>query len=111
MDFWKSTRKTLGASRSLYEKVISERAAIDLTGDNDPLRGPSKGKRSLSMKKDDGVAEKIARVDKRLSFLDELAQALNYVIRKSMSVAPVVSPCCQRMIGCHSSDEQWFSNA
>lgn len=116
VDFWKSTRKILAASRSLYEKVtglapqahIIERAAIDLTVDNDSVPGPSKGKRPIT-KVDDGIAVKIARIDKRLAFLDELSQAFNCIICKSMSVAPVVSPCCQRVIGCQSCSEQWFN--
>ena len=113
MDFWKSTTKIIAASQSLYENVtglttqasISDREAINLTGDSDPLSaGPSKGKRPLS-ERDDDIAKKIARADKRLSFLDELAQAFHCVICKSMAVAPVVSPCCQRVIGCHSCAE------
>ena len=63
------------------------------------------------MELDDGIVSKIARVDKRLTFLDELAQVFHCVICKSMSVAPVVSPCCQRVIGCHSCAEQWFNNS
>ena len=117
LDFWKSTRKILAASRSLYEKLtglssndgIIDRAAIDLTVDDGP--GPSKRKRpAISDDLEGGIAEKISRMDKRLSFIDELAESFQCVICKSMSSVPVVSPCCQRVIGCHSCTEHWFDS-
>jgi hypothetical protein len=115
LGFWKSTRKILAVSRSLYEMLtglssndeIIDKAAIDLTADDGP--GPSKRKRLEGYDDvDTDTAEKIARMDKRLSFIDELAQSFQCVICKSVSKEPVILPCCQRVVGCHSCIEHWF---
>ena len=70
-----------------------DKAATDLTVENHPMPGPSKGKRPISMEVNDGIASNIARLDKRLTFLDALAQAFHCVICMSMSVAQV----CDRL--------------
>lgn len=82
--FWKSTQKILAASRSLFEKLtsvssnadITDRAVTDLTADGEP--GPFK-KKKLDTLDEDTVA-KLSRVDKRLSFIDLLAQSFQCVI-------------------------------
>ena len=115
---WKSTRKILAASKSLYERVsgmstkgdIADRAAIDLTMDNEP--GPSKKKVCTGANHDDQclqvVIDKISRVEKRLDFLDELSQSFQCVICQTVVKFPVVSPCCQRLLGCESCIKHWF---
>ena len=101
LGFWKSTRKILAVSRSLYEMLtglssndeIIDKAAIDLTADDGP--GPSKRKRLEGYDDvDTDTAEKIARMDKRLSFIDELAQSFQWASRlsqKSQLYYPVAS--------------------
>ena len=105
----------MAASHSLYEKLtglsskdeIIDKAAIDLTADDEP--GPSKKKRLQSCDDfESGMAEIMARLDKWLAFIDELAQSFQCVICKSLAREPVVLPCCQWMVGCHSCIEHWF---
>lgn len=116
-EFWKSTRKILGASKSLYEKISGLSAdmnieqAIDLT--DEP--GPSQKRQRTELETPDAtgmqlVLDKLTMVERKLSFLDELSQGFQCVICKSTAKTPVVSPCCQRVVGCESCVNNWVSS-
>ena len=117
-EFWKSTRKILGASKSIYERISGLSAdmnieqAIDLTDDE---AGPSqKRQRSEPLEPDvtgmQLVLEKLTKVEKKLAFLDELTQGFQCVICKGTAKTPIVSPCCQRVVGCESCVNNWMGS-
>ena len=54
-------------------------------------------------------SRKITKVERKLSFLDELSQGFQCVICKSTAKTPV-SPCCQRVVGCESCVNNWVSS-
>jgi len=56
------------------------------------------------------VLDKLTKVERKLSFLDELSQGFQCVICKSTATTPVVSPCCQRVVGCESCVNNWVSS-
>ena len=115
IDFWKSTRKILAASASLWEKLSGLTLdgylaqTVDLTGD---VCGPSQKK----AREDNGgtntsclVLEKVTTIERKLSFLDELSLGLNCAVCKCIAKVPVVSPCCQRVVGCETCVNNWLS--
>lgn len=120
IEFWKSTRKILGSSKSVYEKVSGSSAnvnieqAIDLTDDE---AGPSRKRQCATLLEPDTtqfetrmqlVLDKLTRVENKLIFLEELTQAFQCVICKSTAKTPVVSPCCQRVVGCEVCVNTWL---
>ena len=109
-DFWKGTRKILAASKSVYQKLTglsTDLNAIDLTIEE---AGPSEKKPRLES--DDSmkiVLKKLTKVESQLGFLEQLAQAFQCVICKSISKTPVIFPCCQRIIGCETCVNTWLT--
>ena len=81
---------------------MSIEKAIDLT---EP--GPSTKRRRT----DDtlNIQDTLTAIDKKLSFLNELGQGFQCIICKSLAVLPVISPCCQRVIGCESCVNNWMA--
>ena len=118
IDFWNSTQKILAASKDLYGKVTGldpENSvigqALELTGE-----GPSPIKRRIEVPRPDAspmdmklVLEKLSNIEKKITFLDELSHGLNCVICKWVAQKLVVSPCCQRVIGCEVCVNSWIS--
>ena len=57
-----------------------------------------------------GIIDKRTKVERKLAFLDDLSQSFQCVICKSTAKTPVVSPCCQRVVGCESCVNNWVSS-
>ena len=53
------------------------------------------------------ILDKISKLEKEMEFLKELSQALLCSVCKSVAKRPVVSPCCQRVVGCESCVNRW----
>ncbi|XP_019859766.1 PREDICTED: uncharacterized protein LOC109588007 [Amphimedon queenslandica] len=111
MDFWKSTRKILATSKSQYEKLTGKKftgTAIDLMnaeGNSDDLVSTS-----------NASVELMEKVDRAVSFIEKFEQGIATVIKlfecpicKSILRDPIVSSCCQRLVGCKTCVSDWFS--
>lgn len=121
LEFWKSTRKILAASAALWQQVSGQtigvnpadqaQGAVDWTCENfEPT--PKKVCAESSSAQSDScvvtVLEKVTKIEKKLAFLDELAQGLSCAICKSVATVPIISPCCQRVVGCESCINNWL---
>ena len=49
----------------------------------------------------------VSKLEREMEFLKELGQALLCSVCKSVAKRPVVSPCCQRIVGCESCVNRW----
>ena len=120
LDFWRSTRKILAASKSSYEKLtgktFSSSTSIDLTEELEmSTKVPSPKRRCCTdenlLQKVDKVLMGIEKLEKGLEFLSALAKSFECVICKNISRKPIVTKCCQHVIGCESCVAQWLQNS
>ena len=118
VDFWRSTRKILAASRAVYEKVTGIDPSKDVIGQalDLPDSESSPKRRRVEVTDPDVpssvdtklIIDKLTNLEKKLEFLDELNQGLICAICKYIALKPVVSPCCQRIIGCEICVNRWL---
>ena len=116
-DFWKGTRKILAASKSHYEKSTGQSADIMSIGEaieiTDEEPGPSTKRRCTEGVEINPIMQevttKLTMIDKKLGFLNELGQGFQCIICKSLAILPVVSSCCQRVIGCEACVNHWMT--
>ena len=117
-DFWKSTRKIIAASRSMYEKLggVSPSAELSQVEDDVVIVKPTCKKMKVQVGDDiikgqlEDINKKLDRMDKKLSFIDDIRAAFQCVICRSPARLPVVAPCCQRIIGCGECVQRWILN-
>lgn len=114
IEFWKSTRKILAASASLWQQVsghnIGTKLSVQVQGNADVHEdaGPAPKKQRLDNSETcQTVLEKVSKLEEKFTFLDELAQSLTCAICKTVSTLPVIFPCCQRVVGCESCINSW----
>lgn len=116
-EFWKSTRKIMAASKSLYIKLKGssadpERAKIE-TGVARVAEGGPIAKRPCSdqsnpiLEELDRLGASLQRVENFLDFIGHLKQAFECVVCRSVSRKPVTATCCNRLVGCEDCVEQW----
>ena len=118
VEFWKSTRKILAASKSVFRKLTdrnTDNVSVIIEQDSG---GPPQKKRRIEVPKPDLVdshqelkliLEKLSKIESQLGFLGELSHSLDCSICKSVALKPVVSPCCQRVIGCEVCVSKWLN--
>ena len=118
MDYWKSTRKIIAASRSLYERLggVSPDAALAMQEDDDIVLVEPSAKKAK--KKDDNlpnmtsledIHKKLDSIGSKVSFHDNLRKTFECVICRLAVHMPIVAPCCQRIVGCKRCVERWVS--
>ena len=112
-EFWKSNRKVLAASKTLYSKLAGSstnpkcaKAEIDLTSDDDMPRP----KRSClsSHEKLDRILEGVDTLKKQHSFFDKVSAMFECVICKNVMCTPQFGSCCKRIVGCQSCINRWL---
>lgn len=113
-DFWRSTRKIIAASRSVYEKItgVSVGSELSQVDDDVILLDTLRKKQKMSTSTDiiskfNAIDKKLDTLDKKLSFLDDIKKVFECVICRSTVYAPLVSPCCNRIIGCRTCVTTW----
>ena len=119
ISFWKSTRKILAASKSIFQKLSGgsldlKRAndEVDLTQakEDEELLPPSKRARTDSGSKTlDEVFEKVDKIESKFTFISLLIKAFECVVCKAVMSKPMVSTCCQRIVGCCVCVQRWIS--
>ena len=75
VEFWKSTRKIIAASRSLYEKLggVMPGAELNQGEDNLVMTEPSSKKRKMEPEVQlEDIYKKLDIIDAKLSFIDEI---------------------------------------
>ena len=92
VDFWKTSRKILAASKSLY---------VQLSGSDDPAPDAETAPQAKKPWQETLVLEKIAALEKKVSVPVEMSKAMQCSICQGIASPPVVSSCCQ------SSCEGW----
>jgi len=111
-EFWRSTRKIIAVSRATYEKLTgmsagNELIQIDEDVDIEPPHKKAKLLGTDVISRFDIVDKKLDVIDKKLSFLENMKKVFECVICRSTVCCPVVSTCCQRIIGCKRCVSTW----
>ena len=103
IEFWKSTRKMIAASRTTYEKLSGCSLGSELSlaqFDDDDLTEPPHKRSKVEDVKLGELDKKLDSVLEKLTFINDLKRVFECVVCRSPFKLPVVSPCCQRIIGC-----------
>lgn len=108
VEFWKSTRKIIAASRSLYEKLVPD-AELD-QGEDTVITEPLSKKRKIESEaiQLEDIAKKLDAIDSKLSFIDEIKKTFECLVCRSAMKLPVVAPCCEKIIGCDKCIQRWL---
>lgn len=119
LEFWKSTRKILAASKTSYERLTGKpfNATIDLTKNDDPPR-PVKRKygNDVNEKLNTIIAAQslqslqFNKFEKAFNFINTCAKIFDCVVCISTCRKPIVADCCQRVVGCEACVQQWGEN-
>ena len=112
-DFWKSNRKVLAASKSLYVKLTGSsanprRANSEIYSDDDGSNPPQPKRCCLSETKLDKILHTIETFQKRADLSDIFLGVFECVICKDTMQRPQFSPCCRRVVGCQQCINRWF---
>ena len=108
VEFWRSTRKIIAASRTTYEKLAGVPDQELSRADEDIATTPCKKiKSSECNEKIDVIIEKLDFLNKNLTFVENVKKLFECVICKSTISSPMVSSCCQRIIGCKLCVTTW----
>lgn len=117
IEFWKSTRKILAASKNVFQKLSGTTAAnfkkkmmtaCDDTSDEDIVRTAKRPRLDTSEKSDKSSKLELI-IEARFSFIDSLTKSFECVVCKSLSKKPcATSACCQRILGCNACIERWI---
>ena len=120
MDYWKSTRKIIATSRAVYEKLVGKSAVEEIEAVDDDVaivEPPTKKARVAQVDVEKSVApvlEKLEEVEKavkdvnkKLDFVEEMRKSFECVICRLPCKLPVVSRCCQRIVGCTVCVKRW----
>ena len=132
MDYWKLTRKILAASKVLYKKLKGTSAdpekakvQIDLTDvdicDESPSTPIAKRQRLaacgatvLEEKVDEMLSrlallqERLDMIEDRFSFANTVLDVFDCIICRAVTNKPLISLCCNRLIGCNDCVGQWL---
>lgn len=121
-EFWKSTRKIIAASKSLYLKLRGDSANPSMadmefqTGSRQPLQNnqeqPDLNKMSDSFPELFSqlrlMNEKLSTLDVKISYLNSLLGVSDSVVCKSAMDKPMFSSCCGHLVGCKTCVAEWF---
>lgn len=116
-EFWRSTRKIIAVSRASYEKLTGIAVGEELGQVEDDVLNQPPCKRLKEMGKHnftedfEALNKKIDAMGGKLSLIDNVVDIVKKifecVICKSVVKSPVVSKCCQRIIGCRLCVMTW----
>ena len=116
-DYWKSTRKIIATSRTVYEKLIGKSPAEEIKQvDEDvvvvdhprkKIKLTSDGDDVVILTKLEEVEKAVREINEKLGFLGELKKAFECIICRLPSESPVVTMCCQRVVGCDECVKKW----
>ena len=57
----------------------------------------------------DDVYSKVDKTDSKFTFIGALTKALECVVCKGVMTKPMISTCCQRLVGCSVCVQRWIS--
>ena len=111
-EFWRLTREIIAVSRASYEKLSATVVGNELSQVEDDVQPPSKRSKSCDLsEKFEVLNKKLDSIEGRLSFAGNFAETakkiFECVICKLVVNSPIVSKCCQRIIGCRSCVTIW----
>ena len=113
-EFWKSNRKILAASKTLYDKLIGTRtnpkqANIEelTSSDDDPQHRPKRLCLS-NTEMFDKILEGMDALQKQNTFCNKVAAVFECVICKDIMHKPQFGACCNRAVGCQQCIRRWF---
>ena len=114
MDFWKSNRKILAASSSLYSKLTGSstnpdraKGEIDLThSDDELLESPARKCPRISAKLDQ-ILDGVQTLRKRSEVFDRISSVYEC---KDIMQKPQFGPCCRMIVGCQPCVQRWFDD-
>ena len=131
-DFWRSTRKVIAASQSVYEKLggvsgkreMVEGMCVNVDVEGEPSRkkarlSKGKGKQKeeefstencVCIAKLDGISKQLDGIERRLHLFDNLKKSFECCICTSTCAEPVVAPCCGQIVGCSACTDRWLTN-
>ena len=117
IDFWKSNRKILAASQSLYKKLTGSSTSvkrandqIDLTLSDCENSGPKSKHKCLSSDKLDSILSIVKSIKERNDLAEKIGGFFECVICRDIVKKPQYSPCCHRVVACESCISRWFSD-
>ena len=123
VEYWKSTRKILAASETLYQKLKGtstdlSKADIDQIIDLTEQSGPPPKVRKIASSvleatKFDQVCEQLKSVNSRLERLENrlsfASTMIDVLICKGIIRKPLYSTCCKRMVVCDTCVRKWVT--
>ena len=114
VDFWKSNRKILAASSTLYSKLTGSstnpdraKGEIDLTCSEDELFEFPVSKRPRMSSKLDQILDGVKTLKSRGEVFDKITNIYECVVCKDVVRKPQFGPCCKRIVGCQQCIERW----
>ena len=115
-DYWKSNRKILAASKSLYTRLTGSSAnvkrannAVDLTNSDEEGVAPPKSKCCcLSSNKLDKILDTVEAIKERNDVIEKISGLFECVVCREIVQRPHFSPCCKRVVGCQQCVSRWF---
>ena len=123
--FWRSTRKVLAASRSIYCRLTGqgtnlENASVDLTvedSDSSSVDSHPSRKRPCNESSPSSVTAKLEEIARGVSnmerlmvFMNNMHQAFQCVVCRVTVSVPIVASCCGRMVGCQQCVDSWLEH-
>ena len=113
-EFWKSNRKILAASKSIYDKLRGSstdfQEAVDDQTEDDNAHKSKRPRHSSaeSSSKLDKILEGVDILTQQSSISTVLSAAFECVVCKSITSKPQFLSCCKRIVGCQGCVSRWF---
>ena len=111
-EFWRSTRKILAASKSVFQRLSGtsidfKKRMNDETTHGDVHKEVPTPKRPCFS---GSVTEKkLDKIESRFTFIDTITKFFECVVCKSICKKPcATSTCCQRILGCTTCVQRWI---
>ena len=103
VDFWKSTRRILAASKSLFEKLGGHGSDVS-NAESETQPSSSKKPRTDTLVK---ILDKVSVIERKVSIPNELNKAMQCSRCQGVASPPVVASCCQRVVACEGCNHTW----
>ena len=96
----------------MYESLVGVPAGEELSQVEDPCDNEPPSKKAKSDDSDylHRIEDKVDVIVKKLAFLDDFRKVFDCIICKMPAHEPIVSVCCQRVVGCKLCVDRWCSN-
>ena len=108
--------KIIATSRSAYEKLVGKSTVQDISTVDDDVEivEPAAKKPRIADETVAAIFQKVCNVEsnvksihEKLQFLSDIKKGFECVVCRLPCREPVVSSCCQRIIGCSECVRQW----